>query len=841
MGRRHRKTQLLAGIAVGAGALLGWAGAAHAATGPVITSAPTSPGTSRTVTWQFTVPSGGGFGGGGGFGSQQAVCTLTMGNTRIAGPSSCSNSATYDLTGQPFGTYTFTVTTGFRQSNSASSTYTLVPPNPPAAPTIASAPLSPGRNNSATWSFTLPAGTTARCSLLRGSTTVSGPAACTSPATFSLTTDGNYTFQVVAVDAFGTASTPATSTYTLDTTPPPAPVITGSPSSPNDASPTWAFTATGTTSTCTLTSGSVTVSGPAACTGSATYDLTTSPAGTYVFSVTTADALGNTSTATTSTYTYAGLPAPPVPTITSAPASPGRNTRPAWTFTTKAGTSTTCSVSKGGTMVIASTPCSGSFSPALGGLGDGAYTLSIVAFDSTTGLSSAPATSTYTLDTTPPAAPGFTATPPAASNGATPTWRFSTPAGASTLQCTLTRGATVISGPAPCNGGSFSPNLSRNGDGTYTLTVVAVDAAGNTSAPAVSSFTYDTTPPLAPSITSAPPSTSNIKAPTWTFTTPAGASNRCTLAQGATVISGPAPCSGSFSKDLTGRPDGTYTFTVWAVDAAGNASPTVTSSTVRDTTPPAVPSITSGPAKNTSNPSATWNFKAPGSASTRCSITKGTTVAVAPVACGSPAAFDLSGLPSGTYTFNVVAYDAAGNASAPATYAFTWQAPPAPAPAPSSPSGSTGSPGSSRPTDAGGSPSQVIPLAPIPAVPPPSSIIIPAPAAPAPTGSGRSASKAKPGAPKANGTPDVPGAVAPATPTTTEAPPPVEQIIQTAGKVAGTVSKKAAFPLLLVLLMIFFLAIQDQIDRRDPKLAHAPVYPTNDLGFDPPPTRRPAP
>jgi predicted phage tail protein len=784
------------------------------------------------VTWTFTVPQGG-------RGGQQTFCALTLGNQRIAGPSPCTTSATYDLTGRPYGTYTFTVSDGFRNGSTATSTYTLVPPPPPTAPTITSAPTSPARSTSPTWSFTVPAGTTAQCSLLNGSTTVSAPATCTSPKSYPLTTDGTYTFRVVAIDNLGQASSPATSAYTLDTTPPATPVITGSPSSPNDAGPTWTFTAAGTTSTCTLTAGGVAVGGPAPCTGSATYDLTTKPAGPYVFSVTTADGLGNTSPAATSTYTYAGLPAPPAPTITSSPTSPGRNTQPTWTFTTKAGTVTTCTVSKGGTTVIAATPCTASFTPNLGPFGDGAYTLSVIAFDGASGLSSAPATRTYTLDTTPPAPPPFTATPAPTSNSATPVWRFSTPAGATSLQCTLTRGGTVISGPSPCTGGSFNPNLRTSGDGTYTLTVVAIDAAGNTSAPSTSSYTYDTTPPPAPAITSAPPSLSNISAPTWTFTTPAGAATQCTLAQGATVISGPGPCSGSFSDPLTGRPDGTYTFTVWAVDGAGNASPTVVSSIVRDTTPPGPPTILTGPAKTTSASSANWTFKAPGSASTQCSITKGTTTAVAvgPVSCGSPSAFDLSTLPSGPYTFNVVAYDAAGNASAPATYPFTWQAPAPPAPAPS-PSGSTGSPGSGPRT---------VTLAPVPITPAPSTITIiapPAPSLPAParsTGSNSAGNgaKAKPGAPKAT-TPGAAGtAEAPATPTTA-APAPVEQIIQTAGKVAGAVSKKAAFPLLLILLMIFFLAIQDQIDRRDPKLADAPVHPTNDLGFDPPPTRRPA-
>lgn len=44
----------------------------------------------------------------------------------------------------------------------------------------------------------------------------------------------------------------------------------------------------------------------------------------------------------------------------------------------------------------------------------------------------------------------------------------------------------------------------------------------------------------------------------------------------------------------------------------------------------------------------------------------------------------------------------------------------------------------------------------------------------------------------------------------------------TAGRILVEHADTAAFPLGLVLLVVVFLGIQDQVDRRDPKLAHAP-------------------
>jgi hypothetical protein len=836
-------TKLLAGAGVGAGVLVGWAAAAaaaptssiptpppapsHAPAGPqrplapnppskqpTITSAPASPGTDPTPTWTFTNPNRAG----------TTTCELRQGASVVFAAAACAGSVTYDLAGHAYTTYTFVVTaTVGNSTGTATSSYTFLP----AAPAITGTPTSPGNDTTPTWSFTTPAGTADQCSLLSGSTTIAGPVACSGSQTFTVSTDGTYTFSVVAVAPTGFESAPATSSYTLDTTPPPAPIITSAPPSlSTDDTPTWAFTATGATgTTCAISNGSATVVGPVACTSPDTFDLTTQPDGTYTLTVTAHDALGNVSAPATSTYTLQRIIPPPSPTITGAPTSPDNDSTPTWSFTTPAGTADQCSLLSGSTTVAGPTACSGSQTFTVST--DGTYTFSVVAVDTATGARSVAATSTYTYDHTPPSAPVFTARPTSPGTNATPSWTFTTPATAVALECTLRLGTTVIAGPAPCSG-TFTTSLKNRADGTYTLSVVALDAVGNRSTTATSSYTLDRTPPATPTITGGPASPTNDSSPTWTVTPPAGAgATTCTITSSKATVLGPAPCAGAFTAVLNNVADGTYTLTAVAKDAAGNVSAPASTTFTLDRTPPATPTITGGPTSVSSDTTPSWSFKAPGANAVSCSVLSGATEVVAPVGCSSPAVFNLSKLPDGTYTFSVVALDAAGNRSAPATRSYTLRTTrgtPAPPPSP----GPTTTPGP-----------------PPGSTPPPGSSPAPAPS-PSPTPDPSHGSTSTPG-PGRNGTP-TPGPGPGPTPTTlpsitlttppTTAPPPVERIIQTAGRVATDVSSKAAFPLVLLALVILFLAIQDQIDRRDPKLAEAPVHAGDTVEFGPPPTRR---
>jgi hypothetical protein len=60
------------------------------------------------------------------------------------------------------------------------------------------------------------------------------------------------------------------------------------------------------------------------------------------------------------------------------------------------------------------------------------------------------------------------------------------------------------------------------------------------------------------------------------------------------------------------------------------------------------------------------------------------------------------------------------------------------------------------------------------------------------------------------------------------------KLLRRVAEVAAEVGKRSAFPGALLLMVFGFLMVQNRIDRKDPKLALAPVYPTPDLEFEPP-------
>lgn len=64
--------------------------------------------------------------------------------------------------------------------------------------------------------------------------------------------------------------------------------------------------------------------------------------------------------------------------------------------------------------------------------------------------------------------------------------------------------------------------------------------------------------------------------------------------------------------------------------------------------------------------------------------------------------------------------------------------------------------------------------------------------------------------------------------------PPADDVVDTLRDVGLATARKSAFPFFLVGVVFLFVIIQDRIDRRDPKLALAPVQGDDDLEFRPP-------
>jgi HYR domain/Fibronectin type III domain len=181
--------------------------------------------------------------------------------------------------------------------------------------------------------------------------------------------------------------------------------------------------------------------------------------------------------------------------------------------------------------------------------------------------------------------------------------------------------------------------------GTSTVSCTGTDGLGNTSSGSFTVTVRDVTPPT---LTLPGTQTVNVNA------TSASVSYTVTAQDGSTPVTPScAPPSGS------SFPLGTTTVTCTATDSAGNTRSGTFSVVVQDATPPNV-SITGGPT-GTVGSTATITFTT-NEGTLTCALDGGSFSA-----CSSPAS--LTGLSSGSHTFQVRATDGAGNA---ATASRSW-------------------------------------------------------------------------------------------------------------------------------------------------------------------------
>ncbi|MWC28833.1 S-layer homology domain-containing protein [Paenibacillus sp. MMS18-CY102] len=274
---------------------------------------------------------------------------------------------------------------------------------------------------------------------------------------------------------------------------------------------------------------------------------------------------------------------PPETTIDSSPAAVSNSATATFTFSSNE--SGTFEASLDGAAFAAST------SPlTLTGLADGSHTLQVRAIDAAGNVDATPASYTWTIDTavTPPqdtTAPETTidSGPAAVSNSATATFTFSSNE-SGTFEASLD-GAAFTASTSPLT-------LTGLADGSHTLQVRAIDAAGNVDAtPASYTWTIDTavTPPqdtTAPETTidSSPAAVSNSATATFTFSSNESGTFEASL-DGAAFAASTNPLT------LAGLADGSHTLQVRAIDAAGNVDATPASYTwTVETVPPVVSS-----------------------------------------------------------------------------------------------------------------------------------------------------------------------------------------------------------------------------------------------------------
>lgn len=351
----------------------------------------------------------------------------------------------------------------------------------------------------------------------------------------------------------------------------------------------------------------------------------------------------------------------PVVTITSSPTSPTSNPAYSVSFTSDDPAATYACSLDGGAYGPCSSPATGTVS------GDGAHTLSVTATNADN-ETSAPATATWTVDTTGPSV-SITGGPAAGSTvaSASAAFTFTSEAGA-TFQCSLDGG-----GFSACSSPQTYTGLAS---GTHTFAVRAIDVLGNTGSAESRTWTVDVSPPET-TITSGPSGTTGPDVE-FTFSSSEAGSFECSLDG-----SGFAACASP--RTYTGLASGSHTFSVRAIDTIGNVDPTPATQTWTVDAAPPNTTITGGPAAGATVTAApTFTFTASEPATFQCSLD-----GAGFSACTSPYTPTLT---DGAHTFAVRAVDTAGNIDpTPASRAFTVDSTPPTASITSSPTGATAS------------------------------------------------------------------------------------------------------------------------------------------------------
>jgi len=392
----------------------------------------------------------------------------------------------------------------------------------------------------------------------------SGPGDSHTAATLA---DGPHSFEVRAID--GTAvpdSTPASRSFTVDTTDPVTTIDSGPGGPTNDPTPRFDFSADepGSTFECRVDGDPF---GP--CEGPGDSHIVDPPLGEgpHTFRVQATDAAGNTGAEAERAFTVDTLN--PNTTIDSGPAGATADDTPTFAFSSpdEPGSMFECRIDDEDFA-----PCSGpgDTHTAAAPLADGLHTFEAKAVDAAGNRDPSPAIRAFTVDTTPPNTT-IDSGPTGTISDDTPVFTFSSKDGVS-FEC------RVDGDPfAPCSGPGDAHTAGPLADGEHTFAVRAFDAVGNPDpSPAAQSFTVDTS--LPPDTT--PPDTTITKGPKGkiktkgkkakvkvSFNSEPGASFTCRLDKGKY-----RPCTSPWavkakSKAGKGR---RHTISVRAADSAGN-------------------------------------------------------------------------------------------------------------------------------------------------------------------------------------------------------------------------------------------------------------------------------
>jgi hypothetical protein len=335
-------------------------------------------------------------------------------------------------------------------------------------------------------------------------------------------------------------------------------------------------------------------------------------------------------------------------------------------------------------------PVAGAWSVSFSPLGDGTYTAQAEQQDSGSLDTGVSPEVTFTIDST---APVVSLNPlGAATNDTTPTFGGSLGLASGDAQSvTVTvhaggsvAGAVVKSGSASVTAGSWTYTPAALGPGLYTVQAAQADAAENIGVSEPATFTIDTTNPT-PALAQ-PSSPSKNRTPTFNWT-PGSAEGdlpavKLTVlnAKGETVREG-VSTSGTWTVGSSEPlPDGSYTARIEQSDQAGNAGTDAKTFTV-DNVRPAVSIGSPGDGAHLKNAKPSFGGGAGSASGDALSVTlniyqgsemTGTpeTITISRHGGSSWSESEGPNLADGTYTAQIIQFDAAGNVGE-ATHTFT--------------------------------------------------------------------------------------------------------------------------------------------------------------------------
>jgi hypothetical protein len=471
---------------------------------------------------------------------------------------------------------------------------------PPAAPVIA-APA----NGSATNDITPTISGTAEANstilvyingVTEGSTSADGSGNWSYTLTSFLTNGALYDVKATATDAAGnTSAFSNTNSFTVDTSPPSAPVVVtpANGSLSNDSTPEASGTAEANSTVSVSIDGALNGTTSANASGNWSYTPATALAdGSHTVKATASDAANNTSVfSNTNTFTLDATP-PSAPTI-SLPTNGSIMTSSQPVIIGMAEANSMVKIYINGAQngsTTANSSGSWTYTPAAA-LVDGAYTVKASASDAAGNTGVFSSTITITVDTTAPDAPiviypadgGFT-------NQTLPT--ITGTAEANSTVTVYVDGSKLGDTPADASGNwtiSVSAALS---EGPHTTKANAKDIVGHTGAfSAINTFTVDITPPAAPVVVTPTDGSVTSYYPVISGTAEAG-STVTVYFNGVMNGTTTANASGEWSyTPSTALADGANTVKANATDAAGNTGPDSSSHTFtahKDNVPPEV-------------------------------------------------------------------------------------------------------------------------------------------------------------------------------------------------------------------------------------------------------------